>query len=675
MNFDWQEIEMLNDLLFQANDLEESLTEGLDYILKAINHPFGLIYTALPHQTNCWIKHDLSEVWQDDLSRPDSFLSAVLRETLETGRAYHQANPNLVAAVLPISAGGKVLGALAVGGTPAGKEDVRRWQVYTHPLARFLTTQRRINELAGQQHDLMAMNLLTAAQNTNLDINEIQLVIARGIKEIYAADCVVLYLLDNENSALAIRKTMVDYQDWAAQESVTVRPGPVLESITRGEAVEVLQPEENSAGEPARQICAPLIANGQTYGAVQVLGLQKSPLDPFALSLLLSLSTALANALLNRQLFQRLSVINGDLEASRWEILNSRNTLRTLFDSIPASIYIIDRQYSLVAINLSRAAKAGSRPNRVVGRKCYETLFHLDRPCPGCRVHETFEEGSSTERVWVDASAQEWEISSFPITDDQTSRPARAILLEQDVTEKHRLEANLVQSEKLAAIGQLAAGVAHEINNPLAAIVANAQLVQRTFGEDDDPFIKESIELILLAGTRASQVVRSLLLFARKEQLESEPFDMNENLMCAVSLLQHEITSRPVSLELDLSRDLPRFIGNKDQIQRVWVNILMNAMQATGKGINKIKIATRLVEGVFQVSISDTGQGIPPEQISHIFEPFFTTKAPGSGTGLGLSVCYRIISEYGGKIDVDSRVDQGTCFTVTLPSQPGWLEA
>ncbi len=360
---------------------------------------------------------------------------------------------------------------------------------------------------------------------------------------------------------------------------------------------------------------------------------------------------------------------NSDGMPSYRELMVSRNTLRALFDSLPISLYIIDTNYTLAAINYSRSERVGGKPNQLVGGKCYEMLYLRSSPCPGCRANETFGTGENSVRLsrsWMDAEKFiEWEIATFPIFDERNI-VTQTIIVEQDVTEKRNLESNLIQSEKLAAVGQLAAGVAHEINNPLTAIIANAQILRRDI-QSIDPDMLESIKLIEMAGTRASQVVRNLLGIARKEKYEFEPIDLNETLQNALSLVQHELIGRPIRVELHLADEMPRVVASQDQLQGVWINLILNAIDAIDKETGLITILSEYNGTEFQVAITDNGKGIPADHLPRVFEPFFTTKLPGRGTGLGLSVCLRAIRHHGGNLQVDSQLGKWTRFTVTLP--------
>jgi two-component system NtrC family sensor kinase len=217
----------------------------------------------------------------------------------------------------------------------------------------------------------------------------------------------------------------------------------------------------------------------------------------------------------------------------------------------------------------------------------------------------------------------------------------------------------------LAAVGQLAAGVAHEINNPLTAIIANAQMLKRKLSDNDELY--EMVDLIARAGDRATQVVRNLLDFARKETYEFAPTNLNETIRKSIALIQHELVARSIDLTFEPDEAIPLIPASQDHLQGVWLNMLLNAMDAMENNHGEIRISTQLLGKEIRVKIVDNGKGIPPERISRIFEPFYTTKEPGKGTGLGLSVCHRIVKQHGGHILVDSQVGIGTEFTVVLP--------
>ena len=419
---------------------------------------------------------------------------------------------------------------------------------------------------------------------------------------------------------------------------------------------------------PNEILSLPFYYNERVLGFLVLLGSARGAFTAKDVTFGNRLSTLISRSLYNSRLVQELNVANAELEVNRWQLINSRNTLRALFDSVPISIYIIDRDYKLVAVNMQKAKTTTFHPKRLVGEKCYQAIYGNQDICPGCRLHETLYHGKSlnmTKRDWEHQHRPlEWDVNTFPIMGED-NQPVQAIVFEEDVTEKRRLEAHLVQSEKLAAVGQLAAGIAHEINNPLTAILANAEMLARELPSQDDR--QEMVELIAEAGSRASKVVRNLLDIVRVEQHTIEPVDVNRSITSALKLLQHKIVSHSVDLIFQPAEDLPTISASEEHLQGVWLNLVSNAIDALGEGRNQIKITTSKNGNHLQVVVADTGQGIPPENLAQIFEPFYTTKSSGQGTGLGLSTCHRVIKQLGGMIHVDSVVDKGTQFTIVLP--------
>lgn len=521
------------------------------------------------------------------------------------------------------------------------------------------------------------LGLITQVMAADLGQVEGQEWLAGSIGESLRGEAGAVLLLQDGRGKLVVRRAGQEQPDWVYELPLDWETGVVEDCLRKRQLLRLNELAVRDgpplftglSGLPLRSLlCAPMVMNDQILGALAVLNHTGGCFTAYDQELLGQLAEVIASKIYSSRLIQQLKVANAELEANRWQLLRSRNTLRALFDSIPTSIYIIDRKYSLAAINLHRARRANDPPNLLVGRQCYEALYGRADVCPDCQVIETLFGGQSTsrsKRQWIlEDEPQEWEISTYPIQDD-AGQVVQAILLEQDVTEKRRLEATLAQSEKLAAVGQLAAGLAHEINNPLTAIIANAQLLQRELPPDDDK--QELVDLIHRAGGRATQVVRNLLDLARKEQYDFAPVDVNETLDRALKLLQHEILARSVNLVVEPAPDLPRVLASQDHLQGVWINLLSNAIDALDNGHNELRVNTRQHGNEVRVMIADTGKGIPPEKLTRIFEPFYTTKAPGRGTGLGLSVCHRVIKQHGGRILVDSQLGVGTQFTVILP--------
>lgn len=236
------------------------------------------------------------------------------------------------------------------------------------------------------------------------------------------------------------------------------------------------------------------------------------------------------------------------------------------------------------------------------------------------------------------------------------------------VQELKNTQLALVQSEKMAAFGQLGAGIAHEVKNPLAGILGFAQLSLRK-ADKDSPLYK-NLEVIEKETKRCKNIIEHLMKFARQERVAFQPTDLNEVVEDSVAIVDHQLGLHRIKVAKDLAPGLPPIMGNANQIQQVLMNLLINAQQAMDGKPGEVRVATsRWKDGSVVISISDTGPGIPKEIQPRLFEPFFTTKPAGKGTGLGLSVSYGIIRDHHGDITVQSEPGQGASFIITFPPE------
>lgn len=227
-------------------------------------------------------------------------------------------------------------------------------------------------------------------------------------------------------------------------------------------------------------------------------------------------------------------------------------------------------------------------------------------------------------------------------------------------------QAQLVQSEKMAAFGQLGAGIAHEVKNPLAGILGYTQLSLRKMNRED--VLYKNLQVIEKETKRCRTIIDNLLKFARQEKVTFESVEINRVVEDAEAIVDHQLAMHKVKLEKDCAPGLPPIMGNANQIQQVLMNIMINAQQAMDGNPGLIRVSTRQVEGErVEIRVTDNGPGIPDEIRGKLFEPFFTTKSAGKGTGLGLSVSYGIIKDHGGDITVESEAGKGSTFVITLP--------
>ena len=255
---------------------------------------------------------------------------------------------------------------------------------------------------------------------------------------------------------------------------------------------------------------------------------------------------------------------------------------------------------------------------------------------------------------------------------DEKGNIGGVVLSGRDVTDLKRLEEQLIQAEKLAAMGQMLAGVAHELNNPLTAILGVTELLRERPGADDST-TRRQLELTHRQARRAARIVQNLLEFSRPASPQKKPLDLNNLLERTLQLHEHSLRRNNVEVDFHLPADLPGVVGDANQLIQVFLNLVTNAEQAIREVRDFGRIQIRAAGNGNQVTITvqDDGVGIRPEALPKIFDPFYTTKRPGGGTGLGLSICMSIIREHGGNIQVESLPGGGAAFTIYLPAATG----
>lgn len=676
---EWQGIEEMYDAMSEDLAFEKRLKNALKILLKIAGRSQGAVWLFAPYEV--WLGINVPDYWENQIRNQNGMLAFLTHKAAQTGQPLLETGSPDIGAVFPLCHHDHTPGVLILPRSEDGVADPAYWQALTRPFARLIATQPKPKDdddyrLVVQVHEFLEQ---LHHQTPRQDIQHTTAQVAIMAREIVLAEDAALILLDGSHPLLAIKKRLGFGGGWSGQISLRMENSLTNQAL---QTRQMLQGKANGKISLHAEIdalpdllvesliCAPLIAGDALLGVLQLINPHRDLKNRLVHSSLGLLADTLANALVSEQQQMRLKITSAEMEARLWEITKSRNTLRTLFDSIPSSIYIIDRTYRIMAINLPRSLRANSDPRRLVGRKCYEALFNRSEICPGCRVMETFTQAVTTTRSiheWLEGDRFiDWEVTSYPIQ-EKTNLPHQAILFEQDVTEKRSLEANLIQSEKMAAVGQLAAGIAHEINNPLAAIIANTQILRRELISDSADFM-ETLHLIETAGLRAANVVSGLLGISRKEnKYEFETLSLNESIRSALSLVNHDLVRRSIAVELDLQEDLPEISASKTHLQSVWINLLVNSMDAIDKENGRIAIRTRYAESQFLVTFEDNGKGIPAEYLNRIFEPFFTTKAAGRGTGLGLAVIQRVIKEHQGEIGIQSHPGHGVKISISLP--------
>jgi PAS domain S-box-containing protein len=346
------------------------------------------------------------------------------------------------------------------------------------------------------------------------------------------------------------------------------------------------------------------------------------------------------------------------------KIRESKRNLEAIFDGIRDRLSIQSPDYEILRVNRAVIKKYKSTYQGLIGKKCYETYYQRSQPCERCPVMVTIKNhqfASSMMKIPEDDTTLR--ISSYPILDEKGNLFS-IIEHVQDVTEEQRLQEQLIQSEKLAGIGILASGVAHEINNPLSGIIG---LAEASTEEEDISTIRSYLTDILNCGQRISEIVMGLRSYCRSAKKEEQGLiNMNDVLEESLKMVLLAVKTSPVEV-IKKFQQIEKVMANVGEIQQVFTNLITNAFQAMdGKG-GILTLATRSFEDSVEVKVGDNGMGIPQNYLSKIFDPFFTTKKTGEGTGLGLNIVYRIVTKYGGTIDVESKEGFGTIFKLRFP--------
>jgi len=367
-----------------------------------------------------------------------------------------------------------------------------------------------------------------------------------------------------------------------------------------------------------------------------------------------------------------------EVERRTAETEAQRRFIEAIIDSLPLSLYAVDRDYRVVAWNRNRElGELGIPRGSALGKNVFKVLTRQPRNVLQEEFSRVFASGEieriEQESTTAKGEVRHWLISKIPMWADSSGRVTHVITVGEEVTDRVEAQRAVGRAEKLAAVGRLAAGVVHEINNPLATISACAESLESRLNEgafDSSPMLedlREYLGLIRSEAFRCKSITMGLLDFSRTRASDHVTINLGDVIGSAVRLLTHQKRRSAVEFNVDIPDDLQPVSGDPGQLQQALIALATNALDAMViSGV--LTIVARNNESRVVIEVSDNGVGIPPENLPKIFEPFFTTKEVGKGTGLGLAVCYGILTEHGGSLDVQSTVGVGTTFTITLPA-------
>lgn len=427
-------------------------------------------------------------------------------------------------------------------------------------------------------------------------------------------------------------------------------------------------------GEHQLEYVSPLHINGEVKGAI-VAGFADKKDCSEAAQRLIDAAAQMAAMSINLSAHYE-ATIDDSISRAKEE---HRRFTEAVLDALPVSIYVIDRNYRIVTWNRHREIGVQGIPrDSVIGRDVFEVLAKQ----PHGRLRQEFERAFRTGKIerieqrttGDDGASLYWLVSKIPMRDKDTNEITHVITVGEDVT--YRVEAihAVGRAEKLAAVGRLAAGVVHEINNPLATISACAESLESrvsegAFGASPDvEDLQEYLGLIRSEAFRCKSITNGLLDFSRMRAGNRFPIDITQILTSSARLITHQKRGGNIQIKFDLEENLPLVNADEGQLQQAIIALSTNAIDAMPDGgtltFRAFTQGSRVV-----IEVQDSGHGIRSEDLSKIFEPFFTTKEVGKGTGLGLAVCYGIITEHDGRLSVRSNVGVGTTFSIFLPIQ------
>jgi PAS domain S-box-containing protein len=439
--------------------------------------------------------------------------------------------------------------------------------------------------------------------------------------------------------------------------------GNLLGRLATGAPVNAESGEETPEAAPLNlAYYFPCIVKGET---IAILGVgRKEGLDPLnteEVDLLQTLAAQAASAFLNGRLFE-------DLKGKAKELQGLTEFNENILESMDSGILVLDLEGQVRRWNRALESLYGRSREETLGRSLDEVFPEAFlEALRGSLVLDEREEISHIYKLHLptpDGRSLMVNVSVAPFQVGSGQRQGTILILE-DVTARVRLEEQLQHSEKMASIGILAAGVAHEVNTPLTGISSYTQMLRGQTPEADPR--APLLEKIEKQAFRAAKIVNHLLNFSRSGSAEFESLHLGKVISDVLSLLEHQLDRSRIVVRKELGGDLPPVRGNENRLQQVFFNLILNARDAMPAG-GWLTVSTECDGDTVIVQVKDTGTGIRKEDIKRIYDPFFTTKGIGRGTGLGLSVSYGIVQEHGGAIFVDSAPGKGTTFQVALPA-------
>ena len=522
--------------------------------------------------------------------------------------------------------------------------------------------------MTSRQQDKLLQALLGIGQEL-ASTRELAPLLARVLdvsRELFHFENAIIRLLDAERGVL-VTSASYGYSEEAAQLEIRVGEGVIGTVARTGTPLLVTDIERHPEYLPGisgarSELAVPLVARDRLIGVFNVEGTRPDAFSEADVAPLMILAGQTAIAIENARLYEDLSDMS-----QRFQTLHQFN--ERILRSVNIGIYTVDREMVITSWNPRMVELSGVAADAAIGRPLLTLFPTLEDEGVAARLRRVLRTGKA-EKVRLLHRNQHGEMRFqkrrlAPLKEEGETTGA-AVMVE-DVTEFRKLLDQIVQSEKLVEVGRLSAGIAHEVNNPLAVISYAAQLLQREGNLSEDQ--QELVERIGNEVERLQALTGSLLSFSRAQETLKRKVDLNDIVTDVLRLVRYDITRKGIALSESYGPALP-VSGDPNKLKQVIINLIMNATQAVARG-GRIDLSTAPVAGdEVELVIRDDGPGIPADVLERIFEPFFTTKKAGEGTGLGLYICRNIVAEHDGRLLAESAPGEGATFRLVLPVVP-----
>jgi signal transduction histidine kinase/GAF domain-containing protein/ActR/RegA family two-component response regulator len=671
-----REAEALKKILSMVNhsvDLNAILAAALEEILSTLGMDAGMFrIRATPEASS-------KSIYRGFKKETISILEACGEESIELASDFSKWGSGVLAdalrrdnfrsfAIYPIRSGNRPLGSLGFAGRNSKSINEAQTE-FINALLEMIGVAITIARLRKQSNklseDLVALKEVNKIISRGFDLEDIiQTIVIEGKRLVKTHHC-HLFLWDDQRQCLVgSASTQTENLDIRTVNIRFSEPSTAITALLerRVISVEDIARDERLNSELTESlgwraaIFAPLLTKEQAVGVlVYSDDSHKRKFTDEEIMRAETLAHQAAIALENARLFQVVS--------------RSRKEWVMTFDAMQDCVSVHDTTGKVIRANVSLARRLNTIPQKVIGRFCSEIYNPARSSQSSCRhAHALQSETLSVEEITLPVMGGVFQISVSPWY-DKNNRLAGTIHVAKDISNEKLLQQQLIQSEKLSAIGQLISGIAHELNNPLTGVMGYSQLLQ--LRKDLDQRTKESLLKINTLAQRCQKIVQNLLSFAPRQNPERTQSDINELLEKTVELRSFDLRVKNIEISREFDRKLPKTIADANQLQQVFLNVLTNAeyamLKAHGKGNLIIRTRTDEHNARIIVEVIDDGPGIPESILPKIFDPFFTTKEVGDGTGLGLFISFGIIKEHGGIIYARSRLEEGSTFVIELP--------